>query len=831
MRLSKQMVRSTLRLTAFVCLGLAASRAWAGGGPQNVAIVVNADSWASKTVANEYMALRNISPSHVIYLSGIPSFETVSLAQFRELILKPTLEQLNARGLAPQIDVIAYSTDFPYAVSAQQEVRAAQVNLPRILTPTASLNGATYLYQFVLAESLSFLSLESNGYYRRSLRSSDAVPWTPEETERYQRAMAMLEEKRHSEAEPLLRATIDSHPHFDQALYNLACVLALTNRADESLQMLNRAAESGWADGDHTQHDPDLAILRERAEFKALIEQMNEPRVYESQATAAFSSQDAWTMLGERAPDGRGVRYVLSTMLAYTAGRGTSVRDAIEGLRRSVAADCSRPDGTFFFMTNTDVRSTTRKWGFETAVQRLRGAGLKAAVETGRLPQGGSPIAGLLTGTPMFDASAHTILPGAICEHLTSFGGVMREDAGQTCLSRFLEAGAAGASGTVVEPFAIQAKFPDPMIHVHYALGCSLAEAFYQSVAGPYQLLIVGDPLCRPWAIVPQVHVDGVRPGQVVRGQIELRPETIGGGGPEVLRFEVFVDGFRLAQGAPGESIVLDTVDWNDGMHVIEVVGIADTAAAEQGNAVIPVHVNNRDRRVDLRIAGNVTIDLDQTIKVSARANGGKAIRVECNGVVLARAESDRADFMIDALPLGLGPVRLYAVGEYDDPESRSAVSDFADVRIEPRVHEPVRAYQGLRLERGFTIAPEGDAPRYVQELNPDNWLELSGVMRGQSFEFDAFFDAREDDLYQIQVDTPHAVRVLLNDVPVYEAPASPGGQRRWHYVPAMLRTGTHRLRIECSVSGPPRLDVRLGASGTRQVRGSDFLHVLDGPG
>ena len=42
------------------------------------------------------------------------------------------------------------------------------------------------------------------------------------------------------------------------------------------------------------------------------------------------------------------------------------------------------------------------------------------------------------------------------------------------------------------------------MIQVHYARGCSLAEAFYQSVYAPYQLMIVGDPLCRPWANIPR---------------------------------------------------------------------------------------------------------------------------------------------------------------------------------------------------------------------------------------------------------------------------------------------------------------------------------------
>src|SRR5439155_20914049 len=83
-------------------------------------------------------------------------------------------------------------------------------------------------------------------------------------------------------------------------------------------------------------------------------------------------------------------------------------------------------------------------------------------------------------------------------------GGVF-DNGSQTKLTEFLRYGAAGASGTVAEPLAIWMKFPLPYVHVHYAEGCSLAEAFYQSVFGPYQLLIVGDPLARPFAKFAQV--------------------------------------------------------------------------------------------------------------------------------------------------------------------------------------------------------------------------------------------------------------------------------------------------------------------------------------
>ena len=113
---------------------------------------------------------------------------------------------------------------------------------------------------------------------------------------------------------------------------------------------------------------------------------------------------------------------------------------------------------------------------------------------------------------------------GAIGDNLTSFGGALGEADGQTPLTDFLRFGAAGASGTVTEPYAVQAKFPTPFIHYHYAQGCSLAEAFYQSLAAPYQLLIVGDALCSPWKRDLTVSPGNLEANATLKGRVSITP-------------------------------------------------------------------------------------------------------------------------------------------------------------------------------------------------------------------------------------------------------------------------------------------------------------------
>ena len=94
-------------------------------------------------------------------------------------------------------------------------------------------------------------------------------------------------------------------------------------------------------------------------------------------------------------------------------------------------------------------------------------------------------------------------LPGALADHLTSFGGQLDRapGVGQMTTLEWLEAGATASYGTVSEPCNHPQKFPHPQVLLaNYLKGATAIEAYWRSVAWPGQGVFVGEPLAAPFA-------------------------------------------------------------------------------------------------------------------------------------------------------------------------------------------------------------------------------------------------------------------------------------------------------------------------------------------
>jgi tetratricopeptide (TPR) repeat protein len=804
--------------------------------PEETALVVNAESWLSRSLANEYASLRGIPSVNLIQIEGIPSHEGIPVDQFRELILGPVLRTIEGRRLAPHIACIVYSADFPVWVDVSADI--GRRRLPEVIGSRASLTGLTCLYQGVLARNLDYLDLNSNWYARRLRRGAPiGRVWTDEETAAYREVEAFFAEKHKRESQSQtqadlaawaaegwtnalerLRKVADAHPENAPVVYNLACALAQTGRIEEAMAALDDAADAGFMDFRHMQKDPDLVPLRGRAEFAALIERLREWQP-DMMPPAPFSPAVGWTPQGIPAPPYKGARYLLSALLAVGSGRGNSYDEMLAALRRSVAADGTRPAGTIYFMLNEDVRSTCREWAVRGAAAQVRGHGVAAEVLSGTLPQGRTDVAGTLVGAASFDwkASASTILPGAICEHLTSFGAVFEGNSGQTPLTEFIRHGAAGASGTVSEPRAIQAKFPHAYLHAYYTAGYTLAEAFYLSVTGPYQLLVVGDALCAPWAQRPTLTITGLAPGQAAQGIVPLRLEAAEGG-PALTDVVWFVGGQPLAMLPAERPAELDCSKLTPGWHQVSaVVGIAGPAQG-RGHAVLPFYAGGQLADFEQIAVSPATVRWGGMLTVSRKGAAGLRLGLLWQAEEVAVLEPGESELKIPADRLALGEVTLRPVLGF------GATALFGTpVTITIERPEPVGTLPAGLL----SVLPEGlavsvrETTTYAQRAEGD-WLEKAGVAEGLPTTIETWFETAEPAFAQFQfrgnlpLDTP----VLVDGVP-FTVPTGSG----WRSFPVALKVGTHTLRVATSGRNSPRLDIRYGQRGTAILDGKEFRH------
>ncbi len=172
---------------------------------------------------------------------------------------------------------------------------------------------------------------------------------------------------------------------------------------------------------------------------------------------------------------------------------------AIKLIERGIAADGSLPNGAAYLLETSDKARSVRKVFFAEA-QRVFSDQLPVHVMQASTLKNARDVMFYFTGLANVpDIETNRFLPGAVADHLTSFGGQLT-DSSQMSALRWLEAGATGSYGTVVEPCAFTTKFPNPMMLMqHYLAGETLIEAYWKSVAMPGQGVFIGEPLARPY--------------------------------------------------------------------------------------------------------------------------------------------------------------------------------------------------------------------------------------------------------------------------------------------------------------------------------------------
>ncbi|MFM9062955.1 MAG: hypothetical protein ACKOOI_07970, partial [Pirellula sp.] len=154
---------SYLQCLILLLAGLTTGSVLAGTSASQWVVVVNGKSKNSLTLANHYCQLRDIPARNVVILNDIPDSNTITVDDFRKLILGPVLEQIESRQLNLHVQGVAYSCDIPTAIDLREDLKSVK-DLPKILTPTGSLNGMTYLFRWVQQSDPSYIGPDSNWY-------------------------------------------------------------------------------------------------------------------------------------------------------------------------------------------------------------------------------------------------------------------------------------------------------------------------------------------------------------------------------------------------------------------------------------------------------------------------------------------------------------------------------------------------------------------------------------------------------------------------------------------------------------------------------------------
>ena len=394
---------------------------------------------------------------------------------------------------------------------------------------------------------------------------------------------------------------------------------------------------------------------------------------YFSSSTRPRSFDSNWKWLnGARRDDPNSRRYFIGAMLGYSGERGNTVEETIAMIDRSVAVDGTHPGGTYYFMDNpADPLRNVRADQYNSAVANIVNLGGAAEKLTGRLPLGRHDCLGIMTGfaSDNVEGGDFTILPGAFCDHLTSFAAHFGT-ASQTKMSRWIVKGASGSVGAVEEPCNYVGKFPRANMHVLYFQGMTMGESYFRSAPFvPFQMLLYGDPLTQPFADIPVVTVPDPPIG-VVSGTIQFSASAESPN-PDIgiLKLDLRVDGLLVDSIQNGEMFTVDTTLLGDGRHDLRIAALDNSRVRVAGRWFATLDVDNRSRSVSLTPTSPLFGNRSAVFSFDLAAAGGEVdeVRLLQNGRVVAAQSGSQASFNLFGQTFGAGLVSVLAEAIYSD--------------------------------------------------------------------------------------------------------------------------------------------------------------------
>lgn len=179
--------------------------------------------------------------------------------------------------------------------------------------------------------------------------------------------------------------------------------------------------------------------------------------------------------------------------------------DGIALIDRGIRADHSlglrgAPPANVHFVTTSDSVRSVRQWFFPPAGP-VPAVNMQVYLDQTDALKNASRVLLYMTGRAQVDfLDTIDFLPGALADHLTSFGGMLDKPHGQMTVLSWIGAGATASYGSTTEPCSHWQKFPHPQaLLLFYTQGATAIESYWKSVLWPQQGLFVGEPLAAPF--------------------------------------------------------------------------------------------------------------------------------------------------------------------------------------------------------------------------------------------------------------------------------------------------------------------------------------------
>jgi uncharacterized protein (TIGR03790 family) len=354
-------------------------------------------------------------------------------------------------------------------------------------------------------------------------------------------------------------------------------------------------------------------------------------------------------------------------MLGYTGENGTDMDTVLRCIESGVRAwrNSASPQ-ILLVQTDDKARSGPREWQYADVKAELTLLRRGSVDICTNQPPMQTNLMGVLTGAATVKPSDFgTFAPGAMAEHFTSWSAEFQKP--QTKCTEWLKAGATVTAGMVTEPYNAWVKFPHARFFVHYSSGCTAMESFYQSIASPLQILLLGDPLSRIAVLPAEIKAVGLSreissdldSAFVAEARFPVRAQAL---------YSALLDGKQIKEADGITLIELPFKETGDGWHEVRLIAQAAAPITPGGFTDVPVIVNKKGR--SMAIAG-LADGAPHQITVKA-APGGKETPREIyllwNGRKLDRKPyAGGVELSLDERTAGEGPHRVQAVAVYED--------------------------------------------------------------------------------------------------------------------------------------------------------------------